>query len=216
MKKLALIMILLFISISAKVIAQNKDDQSYPWSLSFAYSPKINISKNSINLSFGDQTYFTSFDYKIDHRFSKHFSFAIGVDINKVSTNINYQSYNGANYQDENYSIKTVLMELPIQLNFHFRDTSKILDPYVKIAFRMGFFYQRTENYSYGFENYEGIRYQNFLDMGLGSYLELSQRISFKYETSFGYGINYIRKNYFYFEGLIGLRYTLKNKKANS
>jgi hypothetical protein len=216
MRKLVLFMILLLISISSNVMAQNKENQTYPWSLSFAYSPKINISKNSINLYFGDQTFFTSFDYKVDHRFSKHFSFSTGVDINKISTNFNYQSYIGTNLQDIHYSIKTVLIEIPIQLNYHFRDTSKVFDPYIKIAYRMGFFYQRTETYSNGFNNYEGIKYYNFLETGLGSYLKLSQRISFKYEMSVGYGINYPRTNYYYFEGLIGLRYTLKNNKGNS
>jgi hypothetical protein len=216
MKKPSLIMILLIISISAIVTAQNKDVPTYPWSLSFSYSPKINISKNSFNLKIGDQSYFTSFDYKIDHQFSKHFSFSTGVDVNKISTNLNYHSYLGTISQDIQYSYKTVLIELPIQLNYHFRDSSKIFDPYIKIAFRMGFFYQRTENYSYGFDNYEGIKYFNFLDMGLGSYLKLSPKISFKYEMSVGYGVNYLRTNYYYFEGLIGLRYTLKNKKGNN
>jgi hypothetical protein len=209
-------MILLFISISAGVIAQNKDNQTYPWSVSFAYSPKINISKNSINLFFGDQTFFTSFDYKVDHRFSKHFSFSTGVDMNKISSNFNYQSDNGVNTQNSHYSIKTVVIELPVQMNYHFRDTSKVFDPYLKIAFRMGFFYQRTEDYAYGFNSYEGIKFCNFLDIGLGSYLMLSKRISFKYEMSVGYGFNYPRTNYYYFEGLIGLRYTIKNKKGSN
>ena len=212
MRKLVLFMILLFTSVSANVVAQDKGDQTYPWSLSFAYSPKINISKNNINLFFGDESYFTSFDYKVDHRFSKHFSFSTGVDINKISTNFNYQSNDGVNSNEFHYSIKTVLIELPIQLNYHFRDTAKVFDPYIKIAFRMGFLYQRTEDYSYGYNNYEGIRYCTFMDMGLGSYLKLSQRLSFKYEMSVGYALNYPRKNYYYFEGLIGLRYTLKNK----
>jgi hypothetical protein len=210
MKKPAFILILLFISISVKVIGQDKVEKSYPWSFSFSYSPKIDISKNNINRYFGDESYFVSFDHMIDHRFSKHFSFSFGVDVNKASTVINLQTYNGANYESENYSVKTILIELPIQLNYHFRDTSKVFDPYIKIAVRNGFFYQHTENYSSnGFDNYEGIRHFNFLEAGLGSYLKISQRVSFKYETSIGFGINYLRTNYFYFEGLIGLRYTL-------
>lgn len=76
----------------------------------------------------------------------------------------------------------------------------------------MGFFYQRTDDYSSGFDNYESIRFNNFLDVGLGSYLKLSQRLSFKYEMAVGTGINYPRKHYYYFEGLIGLRYTIIHK----
>lgn len=209
MKKHLFTLTMLFLSITFIAQGQDKDKSSYPWSFSFSYSPKINASKYKNNLNSGDYSYFTSFDHKFDHRITKNLAISFGVDFNRFFLDQEYQSFNGVYSEIRNSYQKTILIEFPMQLNYHFRDTSKVFDPYIKIAYRNAFYYHNIES-SYGYDHYELIRYFSFVEVGIGSYLKLSDNFSLIYESSLGYGLNYRSPHYFYIEGLVGIRYTLK------
>jgi hypothetical protein len=209
MKKLLFTLTLLLLSIPFVAKGQEKDKKSYPWSFSFSYSPKINASKYKNNLNSGDYSYFTSFDHKFDHRITKNLAISFGVDFNKFLLDMNYQSSIGVVPEITTNYLKTILIEFPMQLNYHFRDTSKVFDPYLKIAYRNVFHYENIESIA-GYYHYELIRYFSFIEVGIGSYLKLSNNFSIIYESSLGFGLNYKSPHYFYIEGLVGIRYTLK------
>jgi outer membrane protein W len=145
----------------------------------------------------------------IDYRLRRHLSLSFGINVNFEKEDYSNSDYNGITYDFRTYSEKTVLFEFPVQLNYHFRDTSKIFNPYIKLGLRNSFYHRdfviSPENLSYPY-----TRYFLLMDLGLGSYLKVSNHLSLIYEASIGFGLKYLRSDYVYLEGLIGLRYTLK------
>lgn len=209
MKKHLFTLTLLLLGTIHIVNGQTKEHSSYPWSFSFSYSPKINASKFKNNLNSGEFSYFTSFDHKFDHRVTNNLAVSFGIDFNRYIFNQKFTTFYGIEPGIREIYHRTMLMELPLQLNFHLRDTSKVFNPFFKAAYRNAFHYENIEH-SYGYVHYELIRYFSFIEVGFGSYLKLSNNFSLIYETSFGYGLNYKSPHYYYVEGLIGVRYTLK------
>lgn len=178
------------------------------WSVSFSISPQFEVPKYD---SYAGESFLVSFDNKFNYRFRDHFSLTFGLGFSfKESTNLSIV-FNGISYESENIFEKVYLFEFPFQMNYHFRKSSKQIDPYFKIALKNSCYYYDYESYSpqVQFKTYS-IKYSVLMDMGIGSYLKITDRISLIYEASIGVGINYYVPDYTYFEGLVGLRYVLK------
>jgi hypothetical protein len=207
MKRHYFISVLIILGITSILNGQDSKRDSNPWSISFSYSPKLEISRY-LQYS-GGQPFYKSFNNMIDYRLRRHLSLSFGINVNFEKEDYSNSDYNGISYDFRTFSEKIVLFEFPVQLNYHFRDTSKFFNPYIKLGLRNSFYHRDfvilPENLSYPY-----TRYFLLMDLGLGSYLKVSNHLSLIYEASVGFGLKYLRSDYVYLEGLIGLRYTLK------
>ena len=207
MKRHYFISLLIILSIAFSLKGQDSKRDVNPWSISFSYSPKLEISK-SIPFN-SNQPFYKSYNNMVDYRFDRHFSLSFGINVNFEKEYYSNSDFDGMNYNITSYSEKIVLFEFPVQLNYHFRDTSKVFNPYLKLGLRNSL-YHRDIFISPQNASYPSTRYFLLMDMGLGSYLKLSDRVSLIYEASVGFGLKYLRSDYVYLEGLFGLRYSLK------
>jgi len=208
-KKYALISILFVLALMVRVEGQDAISQDLSkWSVSFSVSPQFEVPEYD---SFAGESFLVSFDNKFNYRFKDHFSLTFGLGFSFKKSDYLDINFNGLSYESENIFEKVYLFEFPLQLNYHFRKSPKQIDPYFKIGLKNACYYYDYESYSsqVQFKTYS-IKYSILLDVGIGSYLRISDRISFIYEASIGVGINYYVPGYIYFEGLAGLSYTLK------
>ena len=209
MKRHFIISIFFILMLMVRVNGQKTESQDLSkWSVSFSVSPQFEVPKYD---SYAGESFLISFDNKFNYRFRDHFSLTFGLGFSfKESASLNI-NFNGLSYESENIFEKVYLFEFPLQINYHFQKRPKQIDPYFKIGLKNSFYYYDYESYSTQdqFKTYS-IKYAILLDMGIGSYLRISDRISFIYEASIGVGINYYVPDYTYFEGLVGLRYMLK------
>lgn len=178
------------------------------WSVSFSISPQFEVPEYD---SYAGESFLVSFDNKFNYRFRDHFSLTFGLGFSFKKSDYLNIIFNGISYESENIFEKVYLFEFPLQINYHFLKSSKQIDPYLKIALKNSCYYYDNESYSplVQFKTYS-VKYSVLLEMGIGSYLKVTDRISFIYEASIGVGINYYVPDYSYFEGLVGLRYMLK------
>jgi hypothetical protein len=186
-------------------------DNASPWTISFSYSPKIDISPWIYNLN---DNYVSSFSIKADHRILTKFSYSFGVVYNNSIQKTWRLIFDAPG--SEFSTKKTLILEFPLQLNYHLRAPDKNFDLYLMTSLNNSYSHQ---NY-YG-EVYHGLpsdgefsikksKYCLFYDIGLGTNINLSSSFSIIAETSIGFGLVYYTQKYRFFEGLIGLRYTLK------
>lgn len=208
LRKLSVISLLL-IFYSATIIkgqvSENK--MRFPWSVSLAYSPKFEI-KRPLN-SF-PRVFFKGFNITTDHKIYNHFSVSLGLNYTQKTENFTSRLLEGANPGPKDLYWYTSFLELPIQLNYHLKSSSNKLDPYIKTSFRNVFYHTRfyTESPQYPYtESYDV--YYIFSDLGFGTYLKLKNSLSVMFQASLGVAVKYDTRQYNYFEGLVGLRYTL-------
>lgn len=183
-----------------------KDQTNFPWSLSLSYAPKFEIRRP---LNRNSRMFLKSINIMTDYRFKNRFSFSFGLDYcqnTETSTSLHFGGSTPISYM----LYRTSFAEFPIQLNYHIRDDSKKLDPYIKTSLRNVYYHQyyRRES-SEDFYTLKSDHYYLFSDFGLGSYLKVKDKLSFIFQASIGFGLKYHTPQYTYFEGLVGFRYTL-------
>jgi hypothetical protein len=214
MRKLSVISLLLIFYSATNIKGQDSENKMrFPWSVSLSYSPKFEIRRP---LNSFPRTFFKGFNISSDHKIYNHFSVSLGLNYNQKTENFSSRLPEGANPGPMDVYWYTSFIELPIQLNYHLRSSSNKLDPYIKTSFRNIFyhtrFYMASPQYPYT-ESYDD--YYIFSDLGFGTYLNLKSRLSLMFQTSFGVAIKYHTRQYNYFEGLVGLRYTLGKQNTN-
>lgn len=184
----------------------SKEQSNHPWSFSLSYAPKFEI-RRPINRN--SQMFFKSINIMTDYRFKDHFSIAFGLDYCQNTESDKSLNFNGST--PTSYMLyRTSFTEFPIQLNYHFSDYMKNLDPYLKTSLRSIYYhyYYRRES-SQDYYTAKSDNYFLFCDLGFGSYLKVRDKISLMFQASIGFGLKYHTPQYTYFEGLVGFRYSL-------
>jgi hypothetical protein len=205
MKRQLFISILIILSFTLNLKGQNSEINR--WSVSFSFSPKLDISKYGPGYNY--QSYYKSFTNMFDYQINKHFSFGFGISGSFDKREYSGPVFNGVDYDVISYTYKILLLEFPVQLNYYFIDTAKRINPYFKFGLKNSL-YRRDESASLPISSYPYTRYFLLMDFGLGSNFKISDRLSFTYEASIGFGLIYQRSNYVYLEGQIGIKYALR------
>lgn len=185
-------------------------DNASPWAISFSFSPKIDRSPVYVPTDH----FLSAFSLKTDHRTLTKFSYSFGVVYNNWI--LNTWRYISDVRGSEFSTNKILILEFPIQFNYHLRAPDKKIDPYLMTSLNNSFSHQ---NY-YG-EAYHGLpddgefsikrsKYCLFYKIGLGTIISLNSSFSLIAETSFGWGLVFYTPKYRFIEQQIGLRYTLK------
>jgi len=183
-----------------------------PWSVSLSYAPKFEIWRP---LNPTNDIFFKSFEISVNKKLSQHFSFGVGI---------NYQNLNKYGHSLDletgiERDIKTnyTYLDFPIQINYHFLNDPKKIDPYVKAAFINSYYHEYFEET--GIDYYKSDSYAKYLilwDLGIGSFLKINNRLSIMCQVSLGFGINHYNPQYTFFKSQIGLSYNLTKIKVNS
>jgi outer membrane autotransporter protein len=104
---------------------------------------------------------------------------------------------------------KTYLYEVPLQLNYHFKDYSKKFDPFLKTTVRYSYSYV-SSTFQYQ-EDISKSHYNNsyvLWDIGAGLNFRINKNIFLGCQLSYGLALKYTYKNFKYIEPLISLGYT--------
>lgn len=198
----------MILSSTSYLVGQMPNNQTNsPWSLSLSYAPKFEIRRP---LNRNSRMFFKSINIMTDYRIKNRFSFSFGLDYcqnTKTSTSLHF---GGDNPPISYFLFRTSFTEFPLQLNFHLIEDSKRLDPFIKTSLRNVYYhsYFRRES-SEVFYTLNSDHYYLFCDFGLGSYFKIKDKLSFIFQSSIGFGLKYHTPQYTYFEGLVGLRYTM-------
>lgn len=186
---------------------ETKTSEKYPWSLSLSFAPKVgfdlfrNIPPHDIN-----ESYLLSLDLRADHKVSKKFFYSFGVNFSTNEKHVYHLRFDAAS---ADYFSFGYLIEFPLQINYHFINDSKRINPYLKMAIRNSYYHLNSAG-TYGASPYSISTSDYFLlsDLGLGTNFQLNDKFSILVESCIGYGLIYWRPNFGYYEGLLGLRYT--------
>ena len=123
----------------------------FPWSFSLSSTPKIgfdlfkNLPPHDIN-----ESYFLSLDFKVDHKLTKKISYSFGVNLN---TNEKYVHHIIFDAPSPDYFSFVYLIEFPLQINYHFTNDSKKIDPYLKMTIRNSYYHLNSAG-TYGASPY--------------------------------------------------------------
>jgi hypothetical protein len=211
MKKAYLISAILLTFMLTQVSGQDsKSTSKFPWSLSLSYAPKLGFNFNDSYPNTFYEYYPFAIDLRAGKKFTDKFSYNFGINYNRNQDHVSVLIFDG-----KPTNIKSVanLIELPIQINYHFKGSPKKFDPYTKLSLRNSFLaYKQEDMAKAGSEpwGYHKSEYCLFLDLGFGANFILNEKFSIVFESSVGYGLVYERSNFGYLEGLLGLRYTFK------
>jgi hypothetical protein len=209
MKKMIFFSIFLIITLTVIVSAQDsKTSHSSPWTISLSYSPKHGLNLFDSYTFYPYKSYFFSLDLKAEKRLSDKFSYSLGIDFNRNHENISQIIFDAP---AQITKAKSYLIEFPIQINYYIITNPKNIDPYIKMSLRNSYLYFSSE----GTIGDNPILIKNsdyilFYDLGFGSNFKINDKISIMIESSIVYGLIYKRNSFNYWDGLIGIRYTLK------
>lgn len=207
MKKATLLLIVFVINSIRIISGQEIGDtlktelKQSPLSIEVSYSPHYAFSFSPTSISRPFRDFWLGVNgrlvYKVD---SERTSISIGVT---------YRRKKIVQTSPDNYDIAT-LLEFPIQVNYHLKETVSTFDPYLKTSIRVC---QFRVNY-FGYSG-EGIRsnYIDYLllaDIGYGSSIKISNNLHFYFESSLGYGVTDILPNRAYLDLLLGFNLKLK------
>ena len=201
----------LILIISSFVCSSGQDSSSNdkaPWSISFSYSPKIDLSP----YYYYNEKYVSAYNLKTDHKITDKFSFSFGVIYNHWihNTKLALSDPPGTVIS----TIKILILEFPVQLNYHLRDSDKKFDPYLKMSINNSYSLQNYYGEAYywlptdGPFSYKRSKYCLFYNAGLGTNIKLSPSFSLVAETGVGFALVYYIKKYIFLEGQAGIRYT--------
>jgi len=207
MRKLFILSFILILSSLSYLNGQRlKDQKILPWSFSLSYAPKFEIPRP---LSPNGEMIFKSINIMTDKKIKNHFSFSFGLDYSQF-TDASISLHFDGSTPVSSMLFRTSYTAFPIQLNYHIRDDSKRLNPFIKTSLRNIYYhdYYRRESSQEYFTS-KNDHYYLFCDFGLGSYFKIHDKFSFIFQASVGFGLKYHTPQYTYFEGLAGFRYTL-------
>ena len=206
-------LILISILIVFSLILNGQDSKTIKqWSVSLSYAPKFEIFRP---LSPTKDIYFKGFEVSVNHKISKHLSFGVGINyqnLNIYSPFINLENVDEGyiNYNYNNF-------DFPIQMNYLILNNPKKIDPYIKAAFINSYYHTFYE--IKGIDYYNSITHDNYFilwDLGVGSFLKISNRLSLMGQASLGFGIKHNNPQYTFFKCQIGLNYYFIKKQVNS
>jgi hypothetical protein len=209
MKKAYLILaILLTIMLSQVSGHDSKSTTKFPWSLSLSYAPKLGFNFNDSYSNTFYEYYPFSIDLRAGKKFADKFSYNFGLNYNRNQDNVSVLIFDGKPTDIESVCN---LIELPLQINYHFLSTPKRIDPYSKFALRNSYLDYKQEGTLGGDPwGYHKSEYCLFIDLGFGANFKINDIFSIIFETTVGYGLVYERSGFGYLEGLLGLRYSFK------
>lgn len=182
-----------------------------PWAISFSFSPKFDISPPHYA---PNDNFVSAFSLKADHRILTKLSYSYGIVYNNSILKTMRLIFDGLG--SELSTNKILILEFPLQLNYHLRATAKKFDPYLMTSLNNSYSHQNYYGKAYhglpsdGEFSIKRSKYCLFYDIGLGTIISLNSSFSLIAETRVGWGLVYYTQKYRFFEGLVGLRYTLR------
>jgi hypothetical protein len=207
MKKAFLISAILTATMLSIVTGQDsKISSNFPWSLSLSYSPKMGLNFSDSYPSAPWESYLFSIDLRAEHKFADRLSYSFGLNFNRNHESISQIIFDGPAEISESDSY---LIEFPLQINYHFVNTPKRIDPYGKLALRNSYLnFNKVGTIGNEPLSYKKSDYFLFIDLGFGTNFKINEVFSIIFESTIGYGLVYDRQGFGYLEGLLGLRYT--------
>jgi hypothetical protein len=209
MKRAYLISVFLMTTMLVLVSGQeSKTSQSYPWSVSLSYAPKIGLDLFDSYSIYPYSIYLLSLDLRAEHRFSDKFSYSFGIDFNRNHNTISQIIFDAP---AEKSKSKSYLIEVPIQINYHIIRTPKHIDPYIKMSLSNSYLHYFKDG-TIGGNSFSIKESEYFLyyDLGFGSNFKINEAISIRFESSIAYGLIHDKNSFNYLEGLLGISYAIK------
>ena len=209
MKKIICFSILLVITMTVIVSGQDsKTSQSFPWSVSLSYSPKLGLNLFDSYTYYPYNSYLFSLDFIAEHRFTDKFSYSFGIDFNRNHENVSQLLFDAPSEKSKSESY---LIEFPLQINYYIISNAKNIDPYIKMSLRNSYLHYYNVGTLGGYPvTSKNSDYFLFYDLGFGSNFKINETLSIMIESSVVFGLIHNRNDFNYWDGLIGIRYTLK------
>ena len=178
------------------------------WSVSISNSPRVEHRGSYIK----DLFYYPISPTLISNvRFTDHLSASIGIGFHFQKDRSEALYFVHSQTPPSYVILRTYLYEIPVQLNYHFNDKAKRLDPFLKTSIRYSLNYENGEMYFSGFEKNFTLDDSYILwDSGAGINININEAFSIICQVSFGIGLKHYFDNFRYFEPLAGVKYTFK------
>jgi len=194
------LLILLILSYSGFASGQKS------WSLSISYSPRVEHRDSHIR----DLFYYPLSPTLISNlRFADHFSASLGISFHFQKDRSEALYFVSSPTLPSYVILRTYLYEIPFQLNYHFNDRERKLEPYIKTSFRYTLSHENGEMYFNGIEQDYNFNDSYILwDFGAGLDIKINEVLAIICQTSFGIGLKHYYDDFRYFEPLAGLRYS--------
>jgi hypothetical protein len=180
---------------------ENKPGTS-PWSVSVSYSPHITFSFDPSATYQSYKVFLSGFNVRIDRKpVSERVSVSLGFNARCKTID----------YSNPSRTEKVTFLEFPVQINYHLQKVVGKFDPYLRTSLRICYFRSEFNHDRVPGELSDNLisDYLPLVDIGIGSFIKITNRMHLLLESNIGYGLTKLLPNRAYADLLIGIKFNL-------
>lgn len=173
-----------------------------PWSVSISYSPHFTFSFDPSATFQSYKVFLSGFNFRVDRK----------PDSARVSVSLGFNArFKTIDYSNPARKEKVTFIEFPVQVNYHLNTSADKFDPYLRASLRICYFKSEFDH-----DRVPGIASNNkisdylpLVDIGVGSFIKITNRMHLLLESGIGYGLTKLLPNRAYADLLIGIKFNL-------
>jgi hypothetical protein len=174
-----------------------------PWSVSLSYSPHFTFSFDPSATYQSYKVFLSGFNVRVDRK----------PDSSRVSVSIGFNArFKTIDYSNPARTEKVTFLEFPVQVNYHLNTSADKFDPYLKATLRICYFkseFNHDRQPGNPFVDNKISDYLPMVDIGIGAFIKLTNKIHLLLESDIGYGLTKLLPNRAYADLLIGIKFNL-------
>jgi hypothetical protein len=180
----------------------NKPDKS-TWSVSISYSPHFTFSFDPSATYQHYKIFLSGFNVRVDRK----------PDSGRVSVSLGFNvRYKTIDYSNPARTENVTFLEFPVQVDYHLKKSANRFDPYLKTSLRICYFkseFNHDRQPDDPFANNIISDYLPLVDIGIGSFIRITDRMYLLLESDIGYGLTKLLPNRVYADLMIGIKFNL-------